>query len=143
MFAYVEANKLIKITKDPTHPETGEPLSSSAAGTLRNLGWLPVVIQPVEVGEDQTRAEDIIYIDGDIVRIIQTVRDLSDEEAFHKIKDTITAMIEGVEVGQSDRAERELLLEISEHLGLTNSKAYEILKDIDVEISAKRAMLNM
>ncbi|MDV7341531.1 hypothetical protein RYZ26_18140 [Terasakiella sp. A23] len=141
MFAYVEGGKLIKFAKIPEHPETGEPLNGSAKGTLANLGWLPVVVQAIDVGDDETRAEDIIYIDGDVVRVVQTVRTLSDEEAFHKIKNNIMAMIEGVEDGQSDRAERELLLELSEHLNLTSSKAYEILKGIDDNIAAKRALL--
>ncbi|WP_028880486.1 hypothetical protein [Terasakiella pusilla] len=141
MFAYVEDGKLIKIAKHPTHPETGEPLNHSAQGTLRNLGWLPVLVQTCEIGEEEARSDDIIYIDGDIVRVIQTVRPLSDEEVFHKIKDNIIAMIEGLESGQSDRAERELLLEVSEHLGLTKSKAYDILKNIDNTIAAKRDLM--
>jgi hypothetical protein len=141
MFAYVENGKLMKIQQTPSDPELGEDLSNASLPTLRNFGWLPVEIQHADVGDDQTRSDDIIIIDGDKVRIIQTVRDLTDAEAFRKIKDNIMSTINGLEKGQSDRAERELLLEISEHLGLTSSKAYEILKTIDDRISANRKLL--
>ncbi|NVJ93077.1 MAG: hypothetical protein HWE34_15545 [Methylocystaceae bacterium] len=141
MFAYIEGGKLIKFQQTPSHPETGEPLLSTAKGTLANLGWLPVEIQAAEMTQDQTRGEDIIIIDGDTVRVIQTVRDLSDEEAFHKIKNNILLMIEKTEQTQSDRAERELLLELAQHLNLTSSKAYAILKEVDDNITAQRALL--
>ena len=119
MFAYVENGKLIKIQQTPSDPD----LENASLPTLKNFGWLPVEIQPAEVGDNQTRSDDIITIDGDVVRVIQTVRDLSDEEAFRKIKDNIMQTIQGLEQGQTDRAERELLLEISEHLGLTSSQS--------------------
>lgn len=138
MFAYVENGKLIKIQQTPSDPE----LENASLPTLRNFGWLPVIIQTADIGPNQTRSDDIITIDGDSVRIVQTVRDLSDEEVFHKIKDNIMQTINGLEQGQTDRAERELLLELSEHLGLTSSKAYEILKSVDERIAANRELLN-
>ena len=142
MFAYVEDGRLMKIQDRPSDPELGETLENATLPTLRSFGWYPVEIQKAEVGEDQTRGEDIITIDGDVVRIIQTVRDLTDEEAFRRTKDQIMATIQGLEQNQTDRAERELLLEISEHLGLTSSKAYEILRKVDDRIAAKRKILN-
>lgn len=141
MFAYVENGRLIKIQQSPSDLEPGENLNNASLPTLRSFGWYPVEVQHAEISDDQTRSDDIITIDGDVVRIIQTVRDLSDEEAFHRIKDKILSTINGLEQGQSDRAERELLLEISEHLGLTSSKAYEILKTIDNRITISRDLL--
>lgn len=141
MFAYVEDGKLVKICQTPEDPEIGDSFKDASLSTLRSFGWYPVIIQKAEIGEEQTRSDDIIYIDGDCVRVIQTVRDLSDEEQFFRAKTKIYDLIERIEHEQSDRSERELLLLVCEHLDLTDSHAYERLKQIDTRIAEKRELL--
>lgn len=142
MFAYVEDGRLIRMQETPTDLDQGDSLENASVQTLRNFGWYPVVITKAEVGPDQTRSDDIIVVDGDVVRVIQTVRDLTDEEAFYKSKDNILAMIETIETAQTDRAERELLLEMAEHLELTEGVAYQKLRQIEDRIEAKRRLLS-
>lgn len=141
MFAYVEDGRLIRMQETPTDLDQGDSLENASVQTLRNFGWYPVVITKAEVGPDQTRSDDIIVVDGDVVRVIQTVRDLTDEEAFYKSKDNILAMIETIETAQTDRAERELLLELAEHLELTGGVAYQKLRKIEDSIAEKRRLL--
>jgi len=141
MFAYVEDGRLIRMQETPTDLDQGDSLENASVQTLRNFGWYPVVITKAEVGADQTRSDDIIVVDGDVVRVIQTVRDLTDEEAFYKSKDNILAMIETIETAQTDRAERELLLELAEHLELTEGVAYQKLREIENSIAEKRRLL--
>lgn len=141
MFAYVEDGKLMKLCQTPEDADIGESLHDASMSTLRGLGWFPAIIQRAEVGENQTRSDDIIYIDGDCVRIVQTVRDLSDEEQFFRAKTKIYDMIERIEHEQSDRSERELLLAIAEQLNLTDNHAYARLKKIDERIAETRVLL--
>jgi len=142
MFAYVEDGRLIRMQETPTGLGQGNSLENASVQTLRNFGWYPVVITKAEIGPEQTRSDDIIVVDGDVVRVVQTVRDLTDEEAFYKSKDNILAMIETIETAQTDRAERELLLEVAEHLDLTQGVAYQKLRRIEDRIEEKRRLLN-
>lgn len=141
MFAYVEDGRLIRIQETPSDLDLGDSLENASVQTLRSFGWYPVLITKAEVGPDQTRSDDIIVVDGDVVRVVQTVRNLTDEEAFYKSKNSILAMIESIESAQTDRAERELLLELAEHLGLTQSVSYSKLRSVEDSISDKRRLL--
>jgi hypothetical protein len=141
MFAYVEEGRLIRIQDTPMDLDLGDSLANASVQTLRSFGWYPVIIDKADIGPGQTRSDDIIVVDGDVVRVVQTVRNLSDEEAFEKSKNSILSMIESIEAAQTDRAERELLLEVAEHLDLTQSVSYNKLRKIEDNIADKRRLL--
>ncbi len=141
MFAYVENGKFIRFQLAPSDPESGGDLTHASIPTLRSFGWYPVVVDRVEIGPEQTRSDDIIVVDGDVVRVIQTARNLSDEEVFYKVKNNILAMIEAIEAGQTDRAERELMLTIAEHLNLTDNEAYIKIRAVEDRIREQRKIL--